>query len=121
MVHHLLNDLYWWFRCRSSLFVISLFLFVCCHPSDAAFSGGLVNIYTRLTIADSPFHIRDDVYVEKNAELRIDPGVILYFSPRKGITVKGRLTAKVSLMWNFYGPLIKGSRGWPVLQRFKSS
>ena len=100
MVH--INDLYWWFKIRSNLFIISLFLIICFNQSNAAFSGGLINIYTRLTIADSPFYIKDDILIDKNAELKIDPGVILYFSPRKGITVRGRLTAKVSFLFLFF-------------------
>lgn len=93
---HLINDLYWWFKIRSNLFIISLFLVICFNQSSASFTGGLVNIYTRLTIADSPYYIKEDILIEKSAELKIDPGVILYFSPRKGITTRGRLNARVS-------------------------
>lgn len=93
---HLINELYWWFKKRSNLLIISLFLIICFNQSSALFTGGLINSYTRLSISNSPFYIKDDIFIEKNGELRIDSGVILYFAPRKGITVKGKLTARVS-------------------------
>lgn len=71
---HLINDRYWWFKFRSNLLIISLFLFICLNQSTASFSGGLINIYTRLNLADSPFYIKDDILIERNAELKVDPG-----------------------------------------------
>lgn len=71
---HFINCRYWWFKFRSNLLIISLFLFICLNQSTALFSGGLINIYTRLTITDSPFYIKDDIIIEKNSELKIDPG-----------------------------------------------
>lgn len=44
----------------------------------------------------SPYWLRSDVIVEKNAEFFIEPGVEVRVEPMVGITVRGVLTAVVS-------------------------
>lgn len=48
------------------------------------------------TVAESPYLLRDDLLVERNAELVIEPGVEVRFAPMVGITVRGKLVAVVS-------------------------
>lgn len=48
----------------------------------------------------SPYLLRDDLLVERSAELVIEPGVEVRFAPMVGITVRGKLVAVVRLVAN---------------------
>lgn len=52
--------------------------------------------------SQSPYWIRNDIIVEENAELLVEPGVELRFEPQTGITVRGVLTAVVRIFRNRY-------------------
>lgn len=43
----------------------------------------------------SPYWLRNDLLVERNAELIVEPGVIVKFDPQVGLTVRGILNAQV--------------------------
>ncbi|KAK7591213.1 hypothetical protein V9T40_002826 [Parthenolecanium corni] len=43
----------------------------------------------------SPYLVRKDIIIGEDGELRIEPGVTVFFAPTVGITVYGVLTAKV--------------------------
>lgn len=45
----------------------------------------------------SPYLLRDDLLVERDAELVVEPGVEVRFAPMIGITVRGKLIAVVSV------------------------
>ncbi|XP_057327444.1 protein bark beetle isoform X2 [Microplitis mediator] len=44
--------------------------------------------------SSSPYILREDLFVEKDGQLVIEPGVEIRFSPMVGITVRGVITAK---------------------------
>lgn len=48
----------------------------------------------------SPYLLRDDLLVERDAELVVEPGVEVRFAPMIGITVRGKLIAVVSVKHN---------------------
>lgn len=45
-----------------------------------------------------PYLLRDDLLIEKDAELVVEPGVEVRFAPMIGITVRGKLVAVVSFI-----------------------
>jgi hypothetical protein len=47
----------------------------------------------------SPYLLRNDLIIERDAELVIEPGVEVRFAPQVGVTVRGILTAVVSLLY----------------------
>lgn len=49
----------------------------------------------------SPYLLRDDLLVEREAELVVEPGVEVRFAPMIGITVRGKLLAVVSFPRNY--------------------
>lgn len=60
-------------------------------------SGGVLAAGRTVWKADgSPYLLRDDLLVERDAELVIEPGVEVKFAPMIGITVRGQLVAIVS-------------------------
>lgn len=67
-------------------------------PSATEHPGGIITnnklVFSR---SKSPYWLRNDIIVERNAELVIEPGVVLKVEPQVGITVRGVLTAVVSL------------------------
>lgn len=65
-------------------------------------SGGIVANHHRLRADHSPYFILNNVIVEDTGQLIIDPGVILKFSPKTGITVKGSIIANVIYLKLFY-------------------
>lgn len=66
-------------------------------------AGGIVANHYRLRADQSPYFILNNVVVEDTGQLIIDPGVILKFSPKTGITVKGSIVANVILhCWVIY-------------------
>ena len=62
--------------------------------TDTVFTEQRVNTKRILTLADSPYYIENDVLVEPEGELFIQPGVTLKFAAGVGITVRGVLTAE---------------------------
>ena len=48
-----------------------------------------------LRSSDSPFYIGEDIMVLKDAELEVEPGVQMIFSPKTMLAVNGTLTARV--------------------------
>lgn len=59
-------------------------------------SGGrIVNGEKILDRSQSPYILREDLFVEKDGHLIIEPGVEIRFPPMIGITVRGIITAKV--------------------------
>lgn len=69
-------------------------------PSVTELTNGMIAKKQRLERSLSPFLVREDIVVEPEGELIIDPGVELRFAPMVGITVKGVLTAMVSVVYN---------------------
>lgn len=61
------------------------------HPG-----GILVNEKVSFLKSQSPYWLRNDIIVERSAELFIEPGVTIKVEPQVGITVRGVLTAEVS-------------------------
>lgn len=62
--------------------------------------GYIVRDQRLLTRSRSPYLLREDLFVEKNAELVIESGVEIRFGPMVGITVRGIITAKVIIRKN---------------------
>ena len=62
--------------------------------TDTVFREATVNNRRILSLSDSPYLIENDVLVDQEGELVIEPGVTLKFSPGAGITVRGVLTAE---------------------------
>ena len=62
--------------------------------TDTVFREATVSNRRILTLSDSPYLIENDVLVDQEGELVIEPGVTLKFSPGAGITVRGVLTAE---------------------------
>lgn len=58
--------------------------------------GVLAGGRTVWKVDGSPYLLRDDLLVERDAELVIEPGVEVRFAPMIGITVRGKLVAVVS-------------------------
>lgn len=50
-----------------------------------------------LHASESPFLLRQDLDVQRNAKLIVEPGVTIHFAPMVGITVYGQLKAIVSI------------------------
>ena len=61
--------------------------------TDTLFKETRVSNKRILSLSDSPYYIENDVLVEEDGELVIQPGVTLKFAPGAGITVRGVLTA----------------------------
>lgn len=74
---------------------------VCCtllfiNVVNGKFDGGRVTDDTTLTEVESPFNIKYDILVEKDATLRVEPGVTMKFAPQILLAVNGTFYAKVS-------------------------
>ena len=87
------------FRCKppesvSLLLVLTLSCLVQVARTDTVFSETKVRTKRTLTLADSPYHIENDVLVEPEGQLVIQPGVTLKFAAGVGITVRGVLSAE---------------------------
>lgn len=50
-----------------------------------------------LYASESPFLLRQDLEVQRNAKLIVEPGVTVHFAPMVGITVHGQIKAIVSI------------------------
>lgn len=61
------------------------------HPGGTINSGIQV-----LYKSKSPYWLRNDIIIERDAQLVIEPGVEVRFEPMIGITVRGILKAEVS-------------------------
>ncbi|RZC38585.1 uncharacterized protein BDFB_002499, partial [Asbolus verrucosus] len=59
------------------------------HPG-----GTIVNDKLVFSKLKSPYWLRNDIIIERNAELIIEPGVTIHVEPQVGITVRGVLTAR---------------------------
>lgn len=57
--------------------------------------GRIVRGQRLLQRSRSPYLLREDLYVERDGELVLEPGVEIRFAPMIGITVRGVITAKV--------------------------
>lgn len=62
--------------------------------------GVLAGGQTVWKASGSPYLLRDDLLVERDAELVVEPGVEVRFAPMIGITVRGKLIAVVSAPCN---------------------
>lgn len=87
---------------------VSLYVSVCTQdinypstvPSSLSFTehpgGTIIDDKLIFTRARSPYWLRNDIVVERNAEMIVEPGVTIRVEPQIGITVRGVLTAMVS-------------------------
>jgi len=57
--------------------------------------GRIVRDQKLLARSKSPYLLREDLFVEKDAELVIESGVEIHVGPMVGITVRGIITTKV--------------------------
>ncbi|KOC70028.1 Galectin-3-binding protein [Habropoda laboriosa] len=72
------------------------------NVSNSNSNGGLTELYggrivrgqRLLERSKSPYLVREDLFVEREGELVIEPGVEIRFGPMIGITVHGIITAK---------------------------
>lgn len=62
--------------------------------------GGYIIRSQILSRSKSPYLLREDLFVEKDGELVIEPGVEIRFGPMIGITVRGIVTAEVIIRKN---------------------
>lgn len=62
--------------------------------------GGSVTAEKIIHRADKPYLLLGDLDVETSGRLVIEPGVVLYFAPSVGITVRGIIQAVVSSLYN---------------------
>ena len=101
---------------RWTFFVISLICAFSGALSESAMELNALDQYTLLTTTPSSsveipggrvtnrkmnlprgsYVLREDLIVERDGELNIEPGVEIRVSPMVGITVRGVITAKVS-------------------------
>lgn len=58
--------------------------------------GHIVRGQRLLERSKSPYLVREDLFVDRECELVIEPGVEIRFGPMIGITVRGIITAKVN-------------------------
>lgn len=69
--------------------------------------GGFLTEGTQVLYrSKSPYWLRNDVIVERNAQLVIEAGTEVRFDPMIGITVRGILTAEVSFVYIFFVNLL---------------
>lgn len=62
--------------------------------------GHFVRGQKLLSRSKSPYLLREDLYIEKDSELVIEPGVEIRFGPMVGITIRGIITAEVIIRKN---------------------
>lgn len=62
--------------------------------------GRIVRGQKLLKRSKSPYLLREDLYVESDGELVLEPGVEIRFGPMVGITVRGVITAQVIIHQN---------------------
>lgn len=58
--------------------------------------GHIVRNQRVLEKSKSPYLLREDLFIEREGKLVVEPGVEIRFAPMIGITVRGILTAKVN-------------------------
>lgn len=73
--------------------------------------GRIVRGQRLLQRSKSPYLLREDLYVESDGELVLEPGVEVRFGPMVGITVRGVVTAKVIIRQNCIGK-VETSTKW---------
>ena len=57
--------------------------------------GGVISVDTVIHEYDTPMLIKNDIIVQENAKLTLEPGVELHFSPGVTLGVNGTLIAQV--------------------------
>lgn len=67
--------------------------------SETELQGGPLVGERTLRLSDSPYVLKTDLIVENGAKLVVEPGVQINFAPMIGITVRGEITAVVSLFF----------------------
>lgn len=66
-------------------------------PQYTELPGGFVTDGQMLwSVGKSPYLLREDLVIERDGELVVEPGVEVRFGPMVGITVRGKITAIVS-------------------------
>lgn len=55
-----------------------------------------------LRLSESPYLLRQDLEIQPNAKLFIQPGVQIHFAPMIGITIYGQIKAIVSMICTYY-------------------
>lgn len=71
------------------------------YKAPTEFPGGrIIKGHKEFLLAKSPYVMREDLFIERDAELRIEPGVEIRFAPMIGITVRGVITAEVSIFFS---------------------
>lgn len=64
------------------------------HPG-----GTIIDDKVIFSKAKSPYWLRNDIVVERNAEMIVEPGVTIRVEPQVGVTVRGVLTAVVRIIF----------------------
>ncbi|GAB6022030.1 hypothetical protein CHUAL_006179 [Chamberlinius hualienensis] len=87
------------YNCNRNFVLVTVLLFglCCCFGTARAVTelpGQIVRDLKNLRLAESPYLVTGDVVVEREGEVRIDPGVELRFLSGVGITVRGVLKAE---------------------------
>lgn len=59
--------------------------------------GSVVHGERILLLSKSPYLLREDLFIEKDGKLVIEPGVEIRFGPMVGITIRGIISAKVMI------------------------
>lgn len=72
-------------------------------PTITEYPGGtIIDSVYKFTKSKSPYNVKDDIIIERNAEVVIEPGVEIQFEPQIGITVRGILTILVRIFFRIY-------------------
>lgn len=69
--------------------------------------GGSVNGQVTFEKSLSPYWLRSDLIVERDATLLVEPGVTVKFDPQVGITVRGTINADVSKLTTIHIQLLE--------------
>lgn len=72
---------------------------------NTPFYGGIIDREIRMEKSKSPYIVREDVVIDRNGELIIEPGVVVKFAPMVGLTIRGILNiqVRVSRCWVYRG------------------
>jgi len=83
---------------KRHLFLLSIVSFLLVASTSAKieteFKDTVVAGKRTLTVADSPYVVKEDVLVEEGGQLVVEAGVTVRFMPTVGITVRGVLQAE---------------------------
>lgn len=61
--------------------------------------GGSIDGKKMLRLAESPYSLQSDLIIERTGTLIVEPGVTVYAAPMVGITVRGAISALVSIFF----------------------